>query len=234
MSERSTVIQRVIQLTCEIEQTYGFGKSYTFGSVKVGGYSQSEWELKERQDQRWLDTAREWTKTRNPLIAELQALVAEHRVEFTELADLVERQMWSATAVPERAWAEIRRVALAAADRKEATGVTGILGHSDGERRENRDPSPIPKRPAWDRLTLRRSSDGSDHSADLDGKSFRIRGDAAFKMLEVLQQKKGERVKAAVLQIEINQRPDRVLKLLDKRLQRIIDPPKKGVGYAML
>lgn len=112
MSERSTVIQRVIQLTYEIEQTYGYGKSYTFGSVKEGGYSQSEWELKERQDQRWLDTAREWTKTRNPLIAELQALVAEHRVEFTELADLVERQTWSATAVPERAWAEIRRVAL--------------------------------------------------------------------------------------------------------------------------
>lgn len=212
MSERSTVIQRVIQLTCEIEQTYGYGKSYTVGSVKVGGYSQSEWELKERQDQRWLDTAREWTKTRNPLIAELQALVAEHRVEFTELADLVERQTWSATAVPERAWAEIRRVALGSGSSKQKQ-----------------------KRPAWDRLTLRRSSDGSDHSADLDGKRSRIRGDAAFKMLEVLQQKKGERVKAAVLQIEINQRPDRVLKLLDKRLQRIIDPPKKGgVGYAML
>ena len=90
------------------------------------------------------------------------------------------------------------------------------------------------KRPAWERLTLHRSSDGSDHSADLDGKRLRIRGNAAFKMLDMLQKKKGERIKAAVLQNEINQRPDRVLRLLDKRLQRIIDPPKKGVGYAML
>jgi len=90
------------------------------------------------------------------------------------------------------------------------------------------------KRPAWERLTLHRSSDGSDHTADLDGKRIRVRGNAAFKMLDVLQKEKGERVKASTLQDKINQRPDRVLKLLDKRLQRIIDPPKKGsVGYAM-
>jgi hypothetical protein len=91
-----------------------------------------------------------------------------------------------------------------------------------------------PKAPAYVRLTLHRSSDGSDHAADLDGKSIRVRGESAYKMLDVLQKKKGERVKAVVLHSEIAQRPDRVLNLLDKRLQRIIDPPKNGVGYAML
>jgi hypothetical protein len=53
-------------------------------------------------------------------------------------------------------------------------------------------------------------------------------------MLDVLQKKRGLRVKALLLQSAIKKRPDHVLKLLDKRLQRIIDPPQSGIGYAML
>ena len=90
------------------------------------------------------------------------------------------------------------------------------------------------KRPAWERLKLSQSDDGSDHTAELDGKRIRIRGDAAFKMLDTLQKKKGQRVKAIVLQKALRQRPDKVLKLLDARLQRIIEAPGKGcAGYAM-
>ncbi|MCO6437274.1 MAG: hypothetical protein J5J06_09335 [Phycisphaerae bacterium] len=109
------------------------------------------------------------------------------------------------------------------------------LEDSNRNRGENRPKNSKPRGPAWARLELRRSSDGSDHHAQLDGKIIRIRGEAAFRLLDVLQEKRGERVKAGVLQIEIRQRPDRVLNRLDKRLQRIIDRPKKGgVGYAML
>ncbi len=93
----------------------------------------------------------------------------------------------------------------------------------------------LPAARGWERLVLHPSSTGCDHSADLDGEPIRIRGDAAFTMLDILQKKKGERVKADDLRIEINKRPDQVLRLLDKRLQRIIDQPHKGsVGYAML
>ena len=134
LSDRSAVIQRVIQLTCEIEQTYGSGKSYMTSSIKVGGYSRSEWELKERQDQRWLETAREWTRIRNPLIAEVQALVGVHRGEFPELADLVERQTWNGTAVPQTAWAEIRRVALVIADRQKAGEAAGREAGGEAKR----------------------------------------------------------------------------------------------------
>jgi len=90
-------------------------------------------------------------------------------------------------------------------------------------------------RPAWEQLKLYRSADGSDHSAELDGERIRIRGDAALNMLDTLQKKKGERVKALVLQQTLRQRPDKVWKLLDKRLQHIVEAPGKGgAGYAML
>lgn len=91
------------------------------------------------------------------------------------------------------------------------------------------------KRPAWERLKLHRSTDGSDHIAELDGKKIRIRGDAALKMLDILQRRKGERVKGTLLDKELRQRSDKVLGLLNKRLQRIIEAPGRGgTGYAML
>ena len=114
VSDQLTVIQRVIQLTREIEKTYGFGKTFTFGSRRVGGYTSEEWAREEERCQRWLDTAREWERTRNPLIAELQTLVELHRYEWPELFEVVERQPWVKTARADQTWAEIRRSALAA------------------------------------------------------------------------------------------------------------------------
>jgi hypothetical protein len=91
------------------------------------------------------------------------------------------------------------------------------------------------KRPAWQRLVLQRSVDGSDHNARLDDFRIRVKGDAAFKFLYAVQQKKGERVKAASLGKTIGSRPDVVFGSLDERLQRIIDRPGKGgICYAML
>jgi len=90
------------------------------------------------------------------------------------------------------------------------------------------------RRPVWERLELQRSEDGSDHTAILDGQRVPIRGDAALKMLTALQAKKGERVKGILLQKEIRRPPNQVYRLLDERLQRIIDPPGQGgTGYAM-
>ncbi len=88
----------------------------------------------------------------------------------------------------------------------------------------------LPKEPAWKRLKLRKSTDGSDHCAELDSERIRICGDAAFNMLDILQKRNGERVKGTLLH-----RPDKVLKLLDPRLQEIIEAPGRGRrGYAML
>jgi len=91
-----------------------------------------------------------------------------------------------------------------------------------------------PKEPVWERLDLRHSTDGSDHTAILDHERIPVRGEAAFKMLEILKDKKGERVKGESLKALIRQPPNRVYALFAKPLQRIIDPPGQGgTGYAM-
>lgn len=90
------------------------------------------------------------------------------------------------------------------------------------------------KRPVWERLDLRRSSDGSDHTAILDKDRIPVRGEAAIKMLEILQEKEGDRVKGTLLHTKIGRPPNQVYALLRRPLQLIIDKPGQGgTGYAM-
>jgi len=119
MQDQSNVIQRIIQLTHEIQKTYGFGKSYTISSAPVRGYAPEEWERKERERQRWLETAREWSRIRNPLIAELQTLAELHRDEWPELNAAVQRISGVSTGGQEAEWGQIRRIAVAMARRCE-------------------------------------------------------------------------------------------------------------------
>jgi hypothetical protein len=119
-----------------------------------------------------------------------------------------------------------------AADPEQHIGVDAAGTNGNAKRRANRQREE--KRPVWERLNLRRSADGSDHTAVLDDERLPIQGEAAFKMLKPLQEKKGDRVKGTLLQTEIGQPPNRVYALLQRPLQLIIDKPGQGgAGYAM-
>jgi len=80
--------------------------------------------------------------------------------------------------------------------------------------------------PAWKRLNVRETRSGD--TADLDGKTYRLRGgrDAAF--LKALQEAEGGPRKANDLESVLCERPSRIYKRLAKELQEIIDKPGRG------
>ncbi len=87
--------------------------------------------------------------------------------------------------------------------------------------------------PAWRRLKLRRCKGGD--IALLDGKSFMLRGVKAYSFLRSLKKARGGPVKCRTLAAAGCPRPDRILKTLQRPLQKIIEAPRRGgEGYRML
>lgn len=89
------------------------------------------------------------------------------------------------------------------------------------------------QKPAWKRLTLRRSSGGD--LAELDGETYRLSGAGDADFLIMLKKAKGQPVPGRTLETKAQKRPDRVYKALHEALQKIIEKPGRGQeGYRML
>jgi hypothetical protein len=125
-----------------------------------------------------------------------------------------------------------------------AAGIVALLDRTAkarGGKRSNREVdaakathTPDKEAPVWQRLVLEHSTDGSDHSAVFNGQRIKVRGEAAFIMLKLLNEKEGGRIKGESLKATIGRPPNQVYASLAEPLQRIIDKPGQGgTGYAM-
>ncbi len=111
-----------------------------------------------------------------------------------------------------------------------------VLHELSTETERTRNPEGSQGRSMCERLVIRRSHDGSDHSVILDGRLIRVKGDAAIEFMEALASiaEEGQRVKAASLTAQCGQRADLVCRKLPKSLQEIIDKPGRGAtGYGL-